>query len=146
MKKEKGKGWASLLIGKPCPVFFDGLLAVLSQFFLLPRSFFLFYDLGVTAVTIEKQGDALVITHLPVEQMALLALGLALTEQERSVLRALLEGKRVYLADGALEYKKYARTAERGVYVKFTAMERELRELGIRRAANGRPYRGEALT
>ena len=89
-------------------------------------------------MTLEERGGDLIITHLPVEQMALLSLGAALTEEERAVLLALLEGRRVYLADGALEYKQYARTAERGIYVRFTAMERELRELGIRRGGGGR--------
>ena len=77
-------------------------------------------------MTLEERGGDLIITHLPVEQMALLSLGAALTEEERTVLLALLEGRRVYLADGALEYKQYARTAERGIYIRFTAMEREL--------------------
>ncbi len=89
-------------------------------------------------MTLEERGGDLIITHLPVEQMALLSLGAALTEEERAVLLALLEGRRVYLADGALEYKQYARTAERGIYIRFTAMERELRELGIRRGGGGR--------
>ena len=77
-------------------------------------------------MTLEERGGDLIITHLPIEQMALLSLGVALTEEERTVLLALLEGRRVYLADGALEYKQYARTAERGIYIRFTAMEREL--------------------
>lgn len=96
-------------------------------------------------MTLEERDGGLVITWLPVEQMALLSLGLALTEEERRVLSALLEGRRVSLAEGALEYKQYARTAERGVYIRFTSMERELRELGIARASTGRPYRGSGL-
>ena len=94
---------------------------------------------------LEERDGGLVITWLPVEQMALLSLGLALTEEERRVLSALLEGRLVSLADGALEYKQYARTAERGVYIRFTSMERELRELGIARASTRRPYRGSGL-
>ncbi len=85
-------------------------------------------------MTLEEREGALHITFLPVEQMALLSLGLALTQEEKQVLSALLEGKRVYLPEEALEYKRYARTAERGVYIRLTAMERELRELGVRRS------------
>lgn len=88
-------------------------------------------------MTLEERGDELVITHLPVEQMALLSLGIALTREENIVLKTLLEGKRVSMAEEALEYKQYSRTAERGVYVRFTGMERQLREMGI-----GRPRRG----
>ena len=43
-------------------------------------------------MTLEERGDALVITRLPLEQMGLLALGLALTGEERRVLEALLQG------------------------------------------------------
>ena len=96
-------------------------------------------------MTLEERDGGLVITWLPVEQMALLSLGLALTDEEQRVFSALLEGQRVSLAEGALEYKKYAKTAERGVYVRCTAMERELRELGIARAPAGRLHRGAGL-
>lgn len=94
-------------------------------------------------MTLEHRGSGLVITWLPVEQMGLLALGLALSPEEGEVLSALLRGIPVYLEEGALEYKQYSRTAERGVYVKFTALERELREMGVRRLKKGaRPGRG----
>ncbi len=86
-------------------------------------------------MTLEEREGELRITFLPVEQMALLSLGLALTGEERRVLSALLEGKRVYLPQEALEYKRYAKTAERGLYIRLTAMERELREMGLRRGA-----------
>ena len=64
---------------------------------------------------LEERDGGLVITWLPVEQMALLSLGLALTEEERRVLSALLEGRRVSLAEGALEYKQYASTGARQI-------------------------------
>lgn len=88
-------------------------------------------------MTVETRGDALIITELPVEQMALLSLGLALGEGERRVLRALLEGRRVYVREEGLEYKRYCRTAPQGVYVRCTAMERQLRELGVVKLRKG---------
>ena len=36
-------------------------------------------------MTLEERGGDLIITHLPVEQMALLSLGLALGEEERQI-------------------------------------------------------------
>ena len=78
---------------------------------------------------LEEREDALVITRLPVEQMGSLALGLALTEG--AVLRALLEGKKVRVLESGLEYKDYRRCAPLGIYQKFTALERGLREMGI---------------
>ena len=41
-------------------------------------------------MTMEEREGALVITRLPIEQMGLLTLGLALTGEERQVLEALL--------------------------------------------------------
>lgn len=84
-------------------------------------------------MTLQEGARGLVITWLPVEDMALLSLGVALGTEGRRVLTALLEGRPVYLAEGALEYKRYRQTAGRDIYTKFTGLERGLRELGIRR-------------
>lgn len=80
---------------------------------------------------LEEREDALVITRLPVEQMGALSLGLALTDGEGKVLRALLEGRKVCALESGLEYKDYCKSAPLGVYQKFTALERGLREMGI---------------
>ncbi len=80
---------------------------------------------------LEERGGELVITHLPVEQMGILALGLALAPEEKRVLEALLAGQKVRLLESGMEYKQYKRTAPMGVFQKFVALERELREMGI---------------
>lgn len=80
---------------------------------------------------LEVWEDGLTVTRLPVEQMGSLALGLALTDEEGAVLRALLEGKRVRVLESGLEYKDYCKRAPMGVYQKFMALERGLREMGI---------------
>ena len=80
---------------------------------------------------LEERGGTLVITRLPVEQMGALSLGLVLTDQEGTVLRALLEGKKVQVLDSGLEYKDYRKDAPLGIYQKFMALERGLREMGI---------------
>ena len=107
---------------------------------------------------LEERSGALVITRLPVEQMGSLSMGLALTDQEGTVLRALLEvkkvqpriknldlfplqegtvlralleGKKVQVLDSGLEYKDYRRCAPLDIYQKFMALERGLREMGI---------------
>lgn len=77
------------------------------------------------------RGDSLLITQLPLEDMALLAAAIPLGQTRRQVLTALLEGRRVGLLEGAAEYKRYRRTAPLEVYRRFTAMERQLRELGL---------------
>ena len=80
---------------------------------------------------LEEREDGLVIARLPVEQMGSLSLGLALTDEEGAVLRALLEGKKVQVLESGLEYKDYRRCAPLGIYQKFMALERGLREMGI---------------
>lgn len=87
-------------------------------------------ELAVNRAFRDENG-ALVITRLPVEQMGILALGLALTGEEKRVLEALLAGRKVRVLETGLEYKEYRKTAPLGVYQKFTALERELREMGV---------------
>ena len=82
-------------------------------------------------MTVEERGSELVITRLPVEQMGILALGLALEREEKQVLEALLSGRKVRVLESGLEYKQYKKTAPRGVFQKFVALERELREMGV---------------
>lgn len=88
-------------------------------------------------MTLTERNGALVITALPLEDMALLALGIPLTGELDQVLRALLSGQRVAVTADAFEYKDYRRTAPLGVYQKFTAMERQLRTMGLVRAGEG---------
>ena len=80
---------------------------------------------------LETRDGALVITRLPVEQMGALSLGLVLTDGEGAVLRALLEGKKVQVLESGLEYKDSRKCAPLGIYQKFMALERGLREMGI---------------
>jgi len=79
----------------------------------------------------------LVITDLPLEEMVLLALSLPLTGDVERVLHALLAGERVAVQARPFEYQRFCRTAPRGVYQKFVAMERSLREMGLVRAGEG---------
>ena len=84
------------------------------------------------------EGDrGLVITSMTVEDLALLAHGLPLTEDTRRVLTRLLEGKRVAVTAGAWEYRRYRRCAPPGIYRRYTAMARRVRELGLVRAGEG---------
>lgn len=82
-------------------------------------------------MTLEQRGERLVITSLPIQDMALLSLGVPLDEEAARVIRALLRGERVAVLAGGLEYKQFRRTAPLAVYQKFVGMERRLREMGI---------------
>lgn len=80
---------------------------------------------------LEERGNELVIVELPVEQMGLLTLGVALCGEEKRVLAALLAGQKVRVLESGLEYKRYKKTAPLGVFQKFVGLERELREMGV---------------
>lgn len=82
----------------------------------------------------ERPDGTLLIRRLPLEELALLSLAIPWTEDCRRVLDALLEGRRVALLPDACEHRAYRKTAPRGVYQKFVAMERELHALGVARA------------
>ena len=82
-------------------------------------------------MTIEWRGRTLCITWLPVDSMGRLAACAPQTAEEREVLAALLAGARVCMSREGLEYRRCRRTAPPGIYRKFIAMERQLREMGI---------------
>ena len=58
-------------------------------------------------MTLEQRGERLVITSLPIQDMALLSLGIPLDEPARQVLGALLRGERVAVLAEAMEYRQY---------------------------------------
>lgn len=82
----------------------------------------------------EWRGRDLYITSLPLDAMGRLAACAPRGRTEAEVLSALLAGAKVYLAPGALGYKRYRRTAGDGIYIRCVGLERRLREMGIRRA------------
>lgn len=87
--------------------------------------------------TVWRDG-ALYIQALPLDAMGRLAACTPGTPAETEVLAALLAGAKVYLLPGALAYKRYRSTAGDGIYTRCAALERKLREIGIRRAPSGR--------
>lgn len=84
-------------------------------------------------MTSQWRGRDLYITELPLDAMGRLAACAPGDPLEAEVLSALLAGARVYLAPGALTYKKYRKTAGDGIYTRCVALERRLREMGLRR-------------
>ena len=66
-------------------------------------------------MTLEQRGERLVITSLPIQDMALLSLGIPLDEPARQVLGALLRGGRGAALAEATEGRQDKRTAAMGV-------------------------------
>lgn len=83
---------------------------------------------------IDKEEDyaAILISELSVERMAHLGLGCSYDEEERCILKALLEEKPVYLLENGLVYKRYKKTAYKPLYTLYQDYENKLRQYGIR--------------
>lgn len=79
----------------------------------------------------------LLITRMSLSDLALLSHALPLSEELRLVLIALLEGRRVAVAADAFEYKRYRSTAPAAIYRRFTAMERQVHDMGLAWAGKG---------
>lgn len=82
------------------------------------------------------QYEGIVIHELSPQQMARLALGIGESNQELFILRALLEGKKVYLCEKGLMYRRYKDTAPPKLYALYHHYESSLRQAGIRMLKN----------
>lgn len=51
--------------------------------------------------------------------------------------QALLEGKPVYLCEDGLDYRRYAHTANRALWCRLLAAERQMKQLGVRPLGDG---------
>jgi hypothetical protein len=60
-------------------------------------------------MTLERRREGLVITSLPLQDMALLSLAVPLSPEGEAVLAALLRGEKVFVLPQGLEYKRYRR-------------------------------------
>lgn len=88
-------------------------------------------------MTVTQTRQGLLITWMTLSDLALLAHALPIGEELRLVLTALLEGRRVAVTADAFEYKRYRSTAPAAIYRRFTAMERQVRDMGLVRAGKG---------
>lgn len=80
-------------------------------------------DLGFHYV---KEGDYAAVVIGSLSACALLHL------PDEALTQALLLGKPVYLCPEGLEYRKYSRTANRVLWSRLLAAERQLKQLGVR--------------
>ena len=74
----------------------------------------------------------ILISELSEEQLAHLALGCSYTDEERCILKALLEGRTVYLLESGITYRKYKKTAHKPLYTLYQDYESKLIQYGIR--------------
>lgn len=77
------------------------------------------------------EADIAVISRLSIKSMANIATLTGINEEENFIINMLLAGKRVYVLENGLEYRKYKNTAPRALYNKYLSFEKELKVYGI---------------
>ncbi|MEG0641456.1 MAG: ethanolamine utilization protein [Clostridium sp.] len=84
------------------------------------------YEEGLT------EYDAVIISSLCLRGLSNLAQGSSISGEERFILKAIMLGKKVYIMENGMEYRKYKDTAPEELYKKFISFERELISYGIK--------------
>lgn len=78
----------------------------------------------------EEDWEVLILARISPELLADLALGTASDSEGRQVLLALLGGKRVYLLESGLEYRRYKDRAPKTLYLQYQKYEERLLRFG----------------
>lgn len=77
------------------------------------------------------QYDMVLITELPIELLAHLALGCPMDQREQIILRTLLMGKRVYLLQDGIEINQYKDTAYKNLLLQYQDYLDKIKLFGI---------------
>ncbi|RMD02092.1 hypothetical protein D9O40_07335 [Clostridium autoethanogenum] len=76
--------------------------------------------------------EKIIITSLSNKEIVNMAMGLESGIKEQTVLEALLLGKKVFLLDDGIAYRKYAATSNKALYKLYEEYEKKLCEYGVR--------------
>lgn len=78
-----------------------------------------------------KDCDVLVISRLCLRGLCNLAMGNSVSDEERFILKMIMSGKKVYVMEDGLEYKRYKQTAPKTLYNKYLNFEKEIKSYGV---------------
>lgn len=78
-----------------------------------------------------KDCDILLISKLCIKGLSNISQGTCTTKAENFALEMLLKGKKVYILEDGIEYRKYKNTAPKVLYNKYIKFEEELLAYGI---------------
>lgn len=78
-----------------------------------------------------KNCDLVVISRLCMRGLCNLATGNSTSQEERFILKMLMKGKKVFILENNLEYRRYKKTAPKALYNKYVEYEREICKYGI---------------
>ena len=75
--------------------------------------------------------EVVIVSKLCMRGLSNLALGNSTSEEERFILKMIMRGKKVYILDEGIEYKRYKETAPKALYKKFMSFEDEICKFGV---------------
>lgn len=79
-----------------------------------------------------KECDIIIVSKLCLRGLYNLAQGNSVSEEERFILKMLMRGKKVYVLNEGMEYKKYKMTAPKMLYNKYIKCEEDLKGFGVK--------------
>ncbi|NMS89376.1 ethanolamine utilization protein [Clostridioides difficile] len=78
-----------------------------------------------------KECEIVIVSKLCMRGLSNLAFGNSTSDEERFILKMLMKGKKVYILDEGIEYRRYKDTAPKALYKKFLSFEDEIRKFGV---------------
>lgn len=72
-----------------------------------------------------------IISKLCMRGLCNLAVGHSVSDEERFILKMLMKGKKVYVLEDGIEYKRYKKTAPKALYNKYMSYEDEIINFGV---------------
>ncbi|MEG0307665.1 MAG: TIGR02536 family ethanolamine utilization protein [Clostridium sp.] len=75
--------------------------------------------------------DIVIVSEISIKSMANLATLTGTKDEENFIIKMLMQGKKVYVLEDGLEYRRYKNTAPRALYNKYLNFEKELKVYGI---------------
>lgn len=78
-----------------------------------------------------KGYEGIVVTSLCCKELANISIGVGCDEKEQMVLQSLLSGRKVFLIEEGLSYKKYEETASKVLYKLYENYEQRLKDFGV---------------
>lgn len=78
-----------------------------------------------------KDYERIVITSLDNRELVNIAMGIGCDEKEQIVLESLLSGKKVFLVEEGLSYRRYKETSNKALFKLYEDYEKRLKDFGI---------------
>lgn len=77
-----------------------------------------------------KECEAIVVSRLCLRGLANIASGMSVSNEERFILKMLMMGKKVYIIEEGIEYRRYKNTAPAVLYNKYVGFEDDIKKFG----------------